>query len=187
MLVKISVDAIHVFLVVNFNIFSSFFYLILVSHFDVVKRCLALGNVNHIEFNPSSKVPRSHLHASLEVVSIVLGPAYHRQHKMSLSQKFTLKALRYLPNDWDKNEIEKYIQHHVSPVAALGVGSGNTQEDDNEQSDKHCGISDGVVQQDLPSVVLHHQGAEVQSFVEVSEGHILLPKVRVFVSFLGVS
>jgi hypothetical protein len=45
------------------------------------------------ELDPSREVPRSHLDPTPEIVSVVLRPADHRQHKVGLSQISALETL----------------------------------------------------------------------------------------------
>jgi len=60
--------------------------------------------IKHRELHPSREISRAHFNSSLEIVSIVLSPAYNSKNKMSLSQVFALETFAHLVNNGHENE-----------------------------------------------------------------------------------
>lgn len=105
---------------------------------------------------------------------------------MRLPQILALEAFRNFVNDWTENEIQQNVQHHVSPVTFGRARSADTEEDDNEKANEDGTIAQEVVQENSASVILHHQGAQVDSVAEVTVCYFLAWQRRPVESSLGI-
>ena len=138
------------------------------------------------KFDPPCEVTWSDLNTTPKIITIILSSAHNCKYKVRLTQILALEAFGNFVDNWTENEIEQNVQHHVSPITFIRARSANTEEDDNKKTNEDGTITQEVVQENSASVILHHQGAQVDGVAEVTVCHFLSWQGRSIESSLGV-